>query len=61
MCDVFTGNRCPQLHSNWGRYSQYSQWSVLELGTVPLVVKNRHLKIKWVSWTLEYLFFFFPL
>jgi len=31
---------------------------MVELGTIPFVIKNRHLKIKWVSWTLEYLFFF---
>lgn len=46
--------------ANWERSSQCSQWSIAELCTIPFVIKNSHPKIKWVSWTLEYLLFFSP-
>lgn len=46
--------------ANWERSSQFRQWSLVQLCTMPFVIRNSHPKIKWVSWTLDYLFFYFP-
>lgn len=45
--------------ANWERSSQFRRCSIVQLCTMPFVIRNSHPKIKWVSWTLEYFLKFF--